>query len=87
MPEHWIPHTLARELVCIASQCGVVGGKSYLIEYMSKLPPDGWRSRLWGARIVAAAEGACTHPSLVAESARAMQIRLWRGSTPPGTAH
>jgi hypothetical protein len=81
--DDWIPHTVAREAVRIAWHCDDVGAESHLIEYMSKLPPDGWRSRPWGTQIVAAVEGARTHPSFVAESARAMQIRLWKEAHTP----
>jgi hypothetical protein len=82
--DDFIPRTVARELVRIASPCDdVIGAESYLIEYMSKLPPDGWRSRPWGTQIVAAVEGARIYPWFVAESARAMQIRLWKGVHTP----
>jgi hypothetical protein len=85
MPERpdFIPHTVARELVRIASQGDDLGAESHLIEYMSKLPPDGWRSRLWGAQVAAAAEDVRVDRWLVAESARAMQVRLWKEAHTP----
>ncbi len=89
MPERsdfddWIPHTLARELVRIASPGDdVVGAESYLIEYMSKLPPEEWRCRPWGTRIIAAVGGARAQPSFVAEFTRAMQVRLWKEAHTP----
>jgi hypothetical protein len=88
MPEHsdfdgWIPRTVARKAVRIASHCDAIGAESYLVEYMSKLPPVEWRSRLWGSQIVAVVAGVRVDPSFVAESARAMQIRLWKEAHTP----
>ena len=84
MPEHdWIPRTVAVQLVGIATQCDTVGAESYLITYMSELSSDEWRCKPWGTRIVAVAEGARVDPSLVAESTRAMQIRLWKETHAP----
>jgi hypothetical protein len=82
--DDWIPRTVGRKAVCIASHCDAIGGESYLVEYMSKLPPDEWRSRLWGSQIVAVVAGVRVDPSFVAESARAMQIALERGPHPQG---
>jgi len=83
MPEQsdaddFIPRTVGVELVRIATQCDGVGAESHLIQYMSELRPEEWRCRPWSTQIVAAVEGARIYPWFVAESARAMQIRLWK---------
>jgi hypothetical protein len=85
MPEHdyLIPRTLAVQLVGIATQCDIVGAESYVITYMAGLSPDEWRCRPWDTRIVAAVEGARIDQSLVAESTRAMQARLWKETHVP----
>ena len=84
MPEHdWIPRTIAVQLVSIATQCDVVGAESYVITYMSGLSSDEWRCRPWDTRIVAAVDGVRVDRSRVAESTRAMQIRLWKETHAP----
>jgi hypothetical protein len=76
--DDFIPRTVAVKAVRIATKCDGVGAESYLIEYMSELPPTEWRCRPWSTQIVAVVEGARIYPSFVAESARAMQVRLWK---------